>query len=110
MYDNMYLDTNHIYLNMGISNIAIIPKTFPVRDLQRRYADILDLVKSEKSPVLLLNKSRPEAIIMDVETYNSLASDNYIYDEDYILKIDKKALAEHKAKKTKKLRSLRDLV
>ena len=88
----------------------LIPQIFPVRDLQRRYSDILTFVKQGKKPALLVNKSFPEAVIVDVETYNNLVRDDYEYDEEYVLKMDQKALKAHRAGKTKKLGSLRNLL
>lgn len=92
------------------SSLSLIPQTFPVRDLQRRYADILAFVKQGKKPALLVNKSFPEAVIVDVDTYNNLVRDGYEYDEEYVLKMDRKALKAHRAGKTKKLDSLRSLL
>ena len=94
---------------MATHQLSVIPTSFPVRDLQRRYSDILKFVKNNQAPALLLNNSRAEAVILDIATYNALASDDYLYDEPYVLALDKKAQAEHKAGKTKKLGSLADL-
>ncbi|MFA5994990.1 MAG: hypothetical protein WC801_00920 [Patescibacteria group bacterium] len=95
---------------MITQQLSIIPTSYPVRDLQRKYTDILDFIKIHKAPALLINKSKPEAVILDIETYNNLVTDNYEYDEDYVLALDKQAMAEHRAGKTKKLRSLQDLL
>lgn len=97
-------------MSKAFSNMSLIPRIFPVRDLQRRYADILDFVREERKPALLVNKSFPEAVIIDVETYNSLVSEDYAYDEDYVLKMDQKAIKAHRSGKTRKLSSLRSLL
>ena len=94
---------------MATQQISVIPTSFPVRDLQRRYSDILKFVKINQAPALLLNNSRAEAVILDIGTYNALVADDYQYDEKYILELDKKAQTEHKSGKTKKLKSLADL-
>jgi len=95
---------------MAHQQLSIIPTSFPVRDLQRRYSDILKFVKNNQAPALLLNNSRAEVVILDITTYNALVSDDYHYDENYVLELDKKAQAEHRAGKTKKLKSLKNLV
>lgn len=95
---------------MITQQLSIIPTSYPVRDLQRKYSDILEFIKTHKAPALLINKSKPEAVILDIETYNNLVTDSYAYDEDYILALDKQAMTEHKSGKTKKLRSLADLL
>lgn len=95
---------------MANQQLSIIPTSFPVRDLQRRYSAILQFVKAKRAPALLLNNSRAEAVILDIATYNALVSDDYQYDDQYVLELDKKAQAEHKAGKTKKLHSLADLI
>lgn len=106
---SLYLILNYT-TTMSQLSIGVIPPTYPVRDLQRNYAAIVKKVKSNKQPVVLINKSQPEAVLVDIETYNRLVADDYQYDEDYVLKMDKVAVAEHKAGKTKKLESLKDLL
>lgn len=95
---------------MNNQKLSPIPNSFPVRDLQRRYSAILKFVKDNRAPALLLNNSRAEAVVLDIASYNDLVSDRYEYDEEYILALDKKAQAEHRAGKTKKLGSLADLM
>lgn len=91
-------------------HISPIPVTFPVRDLQRKYADIMDYVKESKSPALLINKSRPEAVVLDIETYNALVEDHWTYDENVVLRAHQDAMREFAQGKAKKLRSLSDLM
>jgi prevent-host-death family protein len=91
------------------SDVSLIPKIFPVSDLQRRYSEILAWVREDRKPVLLVNKSFPEAVIIDIETYNALVRDSYEYDVQYVLQVDRKAMNAHLNGKSKKLRSLRDL-
>ena len=95
---------------MPNQQLSMIPESFPVRDLQRRYSDILKFVKANRAPALLLNHSKAEAVVLDITTYNALVSDDYQYDDAYVFALDKKAQAEHKAGKTKKLSSLANLM
>lgn len=95
---------------MNNQPLSPIPNSFPVRDLQRRYSTILKFVKDNRAPALLLNNSRAEAVVLDIATYNDLVTDRYEYDEEYILALDIKAQAEHRAGKTKKLGSLAGLM
>ena len=86
-----------------------IPISFSVRDLQRKYREIIDVAKRSKEAVVLINNSRPEAVVLDVETYDELVRDTYPYDEAFTLSVVKKSRASVKQKKAKKLSSWNDL-
>ncbi|KKW44888.1 MAG: hypothetical protein UY95_C0014G0009 [Parcubacteria group bacterium GW2011_GWA2_56_7] len=86
-----------------------IPTTFSVRDLQRKYREVIDAAKHSKEAVVLINNSCPEAVILDVETYDELVRDTYPYDEDFTLSVVKKSRASAKKGKAKKLSSWSDL-
>ncbi|MCR4313624.1 MAG: type II toxin-antitoxin system Phd/YefM family antitoxin [Candidatus Uhrbacteria bacterium] len=63
-----------------------LPKTCATRDLQRRYRAIIDSAKKTREPVVLINNSAPEAVLLDIETYNQLTRDEYAWDEAFVLK------------------------
>ncbi|HBL39068.1 TPA: hypothetical protein DDZ10_00095 [Candidatus Uhrbacteria bacterium] len=86
-----------------------IPTTFSVRDLQRKYREVIDAAKHSKDAVVLIKNSRPEAVVLDVETYDELVRDTYPYDEAFTLSAVKKSRVSAKAGKAKKLSSWDDL-
>ena len=86
-----------------------IPRTYSTRDLQRQYRSIIDSAKATKDAVVLINNSAPEAVLLDVETYNQLVSDDYAWDEAFVLKQVASADTSSRAGKSKKLTSWNDL-
>lgn len=80
-----------------------ITKSYSVRDLQRDYRSVLDTAKKSHDAVLLINNSVPEAVVLDVETYNTLVTDTYAYDKDLVVKLVDEARKSYKKGKAKKL-------
>lgn len=86
-----------------------IPQTFSVRDLQRRYRNVLDTAKQSRDAVVLMNHSVPEAVVLDIETYNLLAKDEYELDEAYAWKLVQASKRSARAGRIHWLKSLDDL-
>ena len=86
-----------------------MPATYSIRELQRSYRAILDTLKRSRGSALLLNHRIPEAVLLDVETYNALVGDDYAYDEVTTAKLVAAARASYRKGKAKKLRSWSDL-
>lgn len=86
-----------------------IPISYSIRDLQRNYREIIDTAKQSKDAVLLINNSRPEAVLLDVQTYDDLVVRMYPYDETYTLRAVGRSRASLKRSKAKKLESWDDL-
>ena len=83
--------------------------TYSVRDLQRNYRAVIDDAKRTKDAVVLINNSVPEAVLLDVETYNALVVDDYPWDVPYVLKQVAAADKSIKAGKVRRLMSVDDL-
>lgn len=86
-----------------------IPRTFSTRDLQRQYRSIIDSAKENRDAVVLINNSAPEAVLMDVDTYNQLVRDDYAWDEPFVLKQVAQADKSSRVGKSKRLTSWDDL-
>ncbi len=86
-----------------------IPISFSVRDLQRDYRAVLDTAKKTHDAVVLINHSVPEAVVLDIETYNLLAKDVYELDEAYAWKLMQASKRSEKAGKVQWLKSWDDL-
>jgi PHD/YefM family antitoxin component YafN of YafNO toxin-antitoxin module len=82
---------------------------FKVRDLQRHYKTAVETAKRTKDAVLLLNKSKPEAVLLDVETYNGLVEDDYVFDEQKTLRLVKQARQSYQKGRAKRLHTWDDL-
>lgn len=87
-----------------------IPTSYSVRDLQRKYRDIINTAKRSKDAVVLINNSRPEAVVLDAQTYNDLVLDHYPYDETYTLKAVERSRTSLKKDGVQKLRSWEELI
>ena len=86
-----------------------LPRTFSTRDLQRQYRSIIDSAKQTKDAIVLINNSIPEAVLLDVETYNQLVQDDYAWDEAFVLKQVAQVNKSSRAGKSKQLISWNDL-
>ena len=86
-----------------------IPRSYSTRDLQRQYRAIIDSAKASKDAVVLINNSVPEAVLLDVDTYNQLVRDEYAWDESFVLKQVAAANTSSRRGQSKRLKSWKDL-
>lgn len=86
-----------------------IPQTFTTRDLQRKYRAIIDTARETRDAVVLINNSQPEAVLLDIETYQQLVADNYLFDVPDTLKRVQEAERSYLAGKARELRSWNEL-
>lgn len=86
-----------------------IAKSYSVRDLQRDYRSVIDDAKKTRDAVVLINNSKPEAVVLDIETYNTLTQDGYPLDETFALKQVKEAQRSYQKGKAKVLKNWDDL-
>lgn len=50
-----------------------VPLSASVSELQRNYRGLLNYVKQERHPVLLLRHHQPQAILLDIDTWNEIS-------------------------------------
>lgn len=86
-----------------------LPNTVSARELQRGYRDVINLAIKSHDAVILLNNSKPDAVLLSTETYNDLVSNDYIFDEAETLRLVNQARRSHQAGKSKRLKSWGDL-
>jgi len=86
-----------------------LPNTVSTREFQRNYRDVINLACKSHDAVVLLNNSKPEAVLLSAETYNDLVSNDYVFDEAETLRLVNQARLSHKAGKSKQLKSWSDL-
>ena len=87
-----------------------MPKTASSKDIQRNYRTLFDEVIDTEEPLVVINNSKPEVVILSVKMYESL---NELV-EEHEQEMAKKAIENYKTEKKngklKKLSSLADLV
>jgi PHD/YefM family antitoxin component YafN of YafNO toxin-antitoxin module len=86
-----------------------IVKSYSVRDLQRNYRAVLNEAKHSRDAILLINNSVPEAVVLDVETYNALVTDTYAYDKARVAKLVEDARKSYRSGRAKKLKDWDEL-
>lgn len=86
-----------------------LPKTYSVRDLQRNYRAVLNDAKRTHDAIVLINNSVPEAVVLGIETYNALATDEYAWDIPYVNRLVREAKKSLKGRKGKKLQDWNEL-
>lgn len=93
--------------------ITTVPFMATVADLQRGYRTLVEKIKASGEPLVVVNNGKPDVVVVDAKTYNIRAKRLQELEEDYLLKVYKEAIAEHKAGKTLKLKkgqSILDLI
>jgi prevent-host-death family protein len=87
----------------------MFPKTASIQQLQRDYRTILDQTMQTKEPIVILNKNKPEVVIIEIHEFEQIQEKA----QKYELEMAKKAIAtyqeEKSGKKLKRLKSLMDL-
>lgn len=86
-----------------------LPNTVSVRELQRSYRGVVEMARKSHDAVVLLNNSKPEAVLLSAETYDDLVSNDYIFDEVETLRLVNQARRSYRVGKSKRLRSWSDL-
>lgn len=86
-----------------------IAKSYSVRDLQRNYRAVLDDAKKSHDAILLINNSVPEAVVLNIETYNALVQDGSPIDEAFASKQVREAQRSYQKGKAKVLKDWNDL-
>lgn len=90
-----------------------IPNMAKVADLQRRYRYLIEEMKKSRKPVVILNNGNPDAVVMDVATYNTFVERLDELEENYLLNVAEEGIKEFEKGKTvplKKNQKLLDLI
>jgi len=84
-----------------------------VADLQRGYRALVEKIKETGEPLIVVSNGKPDVVVVDAKTYNIKARRLQELEEEYLLRIYKEAMDEHKKGKTIKLKkgqTLLDLI
>jgi prevent-host-death family protein len=91
--------------------LTTLPKTASVQDIQRNYRKLVDEVKATGDPLFVLRNNTPEAVIIDVDSWNSITKRSRAEEEREALEAVRIYKKEKKAGKLKILKgSLTDLM
>jgi len=74
-----------------------------VAELQRGYKKLLNTIKNTGTPLVIVNNGKPEAVLVDIGTYQDQVSKLEELENSYLLRVAKKGLGEYKKGKTTKL-------
>lgn len=55
-----------------MKTLCTLPETASVQQIQRNYRQLLDRVKTTRNPLFILRNNLPEAVILDMESWNEL--------------------------------------
>lgn len=87
-----------------MSILTTLPDTASVQEIQRNYRRLLDKVKATRNPLFILRNNLPEAVILDVESWNALVKKMIHKEEHDALKAITSFESERRSGKLKKLR------
>ena len=90
--------------------MSLIPKLTSAAQMQRNYKRVIETAKETKEPVVVLRRNKPEAAVVDIETFEEIFQKAALYDEMKALEAIKQSEREFRSGKTKKLLSLRTLL
>ncbi|MFA5947886.1 MAG: type II toxin-antitoxin system Phd/YefM family antitoxin [Candidatus Gracilibacteria bacterium] len=86
-----------------------MPKTASSKDIQRNYRLLFDEVVSTEEPLVIINNSKPEVVILSIKAYESLNQANEEHEQAMARKAIETYDIEKKNGKLKKLSSLSHL-
>lgn len=89
--------------------MSLIPKLTSAAAIQRNYRKVIETVKETKEPVVILRRNKPEAAVVDIETFEQLIKKAESYDELRALETITQSEKEFKSGKAEKFSSLADL-
>ncbi len=78
--------------------------------MQRNYKKVIETAKETKEPVVILRRNKPEAAIVDIDTFEELFKKAESYDELRALETIAQSEKEFKSGEAEKFDSLADLV
>ena len=90
--------------------MSILPKLTSAAKMQRSYKKVIEAVKETKEPVVILRRNKPEAAIIDIETFEEILQKAESFDELKAIEAIKRSEKEYRGGKAKKLKSLKSLL
>ena len=90
--------------------MSLIPRLTSAAQIQRNYKRVIETAKETKEPVVILRRNKPEAAVVDIETFEEIFQKAILFDEMKALEAIKQSEKEYRSGKARELRSLKDLL
>ena len=90
--------------------MSLIPKLASVAQIQRNYKKVIETAKETKEPVVILRHNKPEAAVVDFDTFEELSAKAAGFDELKAIEAIGESEKEYRSGKAKKLTSLKNLL
>ena len=87
-----------------------MPKTATTQQLQKQYRSLFNEIVERHEPLVIMNRNKPEVVILDIQTFETMKENNEKYEEAEALKAVAGYQKEKREGKLKKLTSLADLI
>lgn len=88
----------------------ILPKTTSSKQIQKNYRSLFDEVMKTKEPLVVFNRDKAEVVVIDIKTYDYLASTAEQYEQSLAKIAIENYQTEKANNKLQKLDSLADLM
>lgn len=86
-----------------------MPKTATTQQIQKQYRTLFNHVIEAQEPLVILNKNKPEVVIIDFKTFEILLENKEKYEQEIAQKALEIYAKEKRTGKLKQLSSLADL-
>lgn len=86
------------------------PKTTTIREIQRNYKKVFEMVKRTKEPVVVMKNNKPDVAIVDVKALKELDKKLEELELADAIRSIRQGEKEYKEGKTIKAKSLADLI
>lgn len=90
--------------------MSLIPKLTSVSQIQRNYKKVIETAKDSKEPVIILRRNKPEAAVVDIDTFEEISQKAASFDELKAIEAIGESEKDYRGGKAKKLTSLKDLL
>lgn len=88
----------------------LLPKMTSVKELQKNYRKLFNMVKRTHEPLVVLRNNKPDVVVVDINTLNEIEGKIRRLEELETQEAIRIYEKEKKAGKLKKLKSLKDLM
>jgi len=85
------------------------PKTTTIREIQRNYKQVFEIVKKTKQPIVVLKNNKPDIAIVDVQALEEMNKKLEEFEIEDALRSANQSMKEYREGKTIKAKSLSHL-
>lgn len=89
---------------------TLMPRTVSVSDIQKNYRKVFNTAKRTKEPVIVLSNNKPDVVIIDYDSLETLREMAYEAEIEDTLRVVEEGRKEYKEGRTIKANSLAKLI